>query len=119
MNTQLSLFGNVLLSSIIDELNGIRRRCCSDQSSKYKMFKYHNGDLLFASYYKKERDENSVRIIVRAVYFEKQNNGSYKVAHFNSDCLGGLIDNRDGNLLLNAFIKQTEIVNDLQGEEYE
>ncbi len=116
MNTQLSLFGNVLLSSILDELNGIwsqRRQYYPDQSPEYEMHKYHGGDLLFAIYYKKKDGKSGERIIARAVYFDKQDNGSYKVAHFDSDCLGGLVDNRDGNLLLNTFIKQTEIVNDL------
>ena len=116
MNTQLSLFGNVLLSSILDELNGIwsqRRHYYPNQSSKYEMHKYHGGNLLFAIYNNKKDGESGEQIIARAVYFDKQNNGSYKVCHFDSDCLGGIVDKRESNLLLNAFVNQTEIVNDL------
>ena len=116
MDTQLSMFGNIYLSSLVVELDNIwqqKRRYFPDQTEHYDIYKYPNGDILLAIYYKGKKEKSTKeKIIARSVYLEKQASGSYRVAHFNNYCLSSLVDRRNEDLLLNAFIKQIDIIND-------
>lgn len=117
---QLSLFGNESLTAILEEINQIHSAtpdCYLGKATKeYTPHYYHNGDILLATYYKYTEIATGEKIINKSVYLEKQPNGCFKIAFFDSYVLGGIVDKRRPSKLLKAFLEQTEIINDLKKE---
>lgn len=115
---QLSLFGNESLTAILEEINQIHSAtpdCYLGRATKeYTPHFYENGDLLLATYLKDKDGINGEKIINKSIYLDKQPNGCFKIAFFDSYVLGGIVDKRRPSKLLKAFLEQTEIINDLK-----
>lgn len=104
---QLSLFGTA--SATPD--------CYLGRATKeYTPHFYANGDLLLATYLEDKDGVNGEKIINKSIYLDKQPNGCFKIAFFDSYVLGGIVDKRRPSKLLKAFLEQTEIINDLKKE---
>ncbi|MDY4159891.1 MAG: hypothetical protein SOY02_06625 [Candidatus Onthovivens sp.] len=118
MNEQLSLFGNVYISQLLLSLNNIHKysyHCYSDiEEPEYCVYRYKDGDILLCVYKKSLSDTiTKERIISKSVYLKLQYNGMYLIAHFDRTVLAGLIDFRCYDILLDCFIKRTELIDDL------
>lgn len=114
--TQLSMLGNVLMSDILKALN-MRHKAQhrQDEEDEYKVHRYHDGDILLGVYFKGEEDKESrERILSKSVYFGKTKNGTYLVHFFDPSVLGGLVDWRSSNILLECYVRRTEIIDDLK-----
>lgn len=114
--TQLSMLGNILISDIFKDLNMKHKASYHpDEKDEYEVHRYHNGDILLGVYYKgKEDTDSKERILSKSVYFGKTNNGTYLVHFFDTSVLGGLVDWRSSNILLECYIHRTEIIDDLK-----
>lgn len=114
--TQLSMLGNVLMSDILKELNMKHKASYRpDEKDEYEVHRYHDGDILLGVYFKvKEDKESKERILSKSVYFGKTKNGTYLVHFFDPSVLGGLVDWRSSNILLECYVRRTEIIDDLK-----
>lgn len=114
--TQLSMLGNVLMSDILNELN-MRHKAQhrQDEKGEYEVHRYHDGDILLGVFFKdKEDKESRERILSKSVYFGKTKNGTYLVNFFDTKVLGGLVDWRTPEILLECYVRRTEIIDDLK-----
>ena len=114
--TQLSMLGNILMSDILKELNMKHKASYNPgEESEYKVYRYHDGDILLGVFFKgKEDKESRERILSKSVYFGKTKNGTYLVHFFDPSVLGGLVDWRSSNILLDCYVRRTEIIDDLK-----
>ena len=114
--TQLSMLGNILMSDILKELNMKHKASYNPgEEDEYKVHRYHDGDILLGVYFKvKEDKESKERILSKSVYFGKTKNGTYLVHFFDPSVLGGLVDWRSSNILLECYVHRTEIIDDLK-----
>lgn len=118
MNEQLSLFGNTTTSQILEALNKQHKawyyNYSDTQEPDYKVHRYKDGDILLCVYKKNGTDGASgEKIIAKGVFLAKENNGTYKIAHFDRAVLAHLIDWREYHIILDCFINRTEIIDDL------
>ena len=114
--TQLSMLGNVLMSDILKELNMKHKASYRpDEKDEYEVHRYHDGDILLGVFFKgKEDKESRERILSKCVYFGKTKHGRYLVHFFDGKVLGGLVDYRSTNILLDCYVRRTEIIDDLK-----
>lgn len=113
---QLSMIGNVLMSDILKELNMKHKASYRpDEKDEYEVHRYHDGDILLGVYFKgKEDKESKEKILSKSVYFGKTKKGTYLVHFFDPSVLGGLVDWRSSNILLECYVHRTEIIDDLK-----
>ena len=118
MNEQLSLFGNTTTSQILEALNKQHKAWYYNYSEveepEYKVHRYKDGDILLCVYKKKGADgESGEKILAKGVFLARENSGVYRIAHFDRAVLAHLIDRREYDIVLDCFINQTDIIDDL------
>ena len=118
MNEQLSLFGNTTTSQILEALNKQHKAWYYNYSDieepEYKVHRYKDGDILLCVYRKSGTYRASgEKILAKSVFLARENNGMYRIAHFDRDVLAHLIDCREYHIILDCFINRTEIIDDL------
>lgn len=118
-NEQLSLFGNDTISRLLGELNQQHKAWYylykDEQEPEYKVHRYHDGDIYLGVFRKGNTDKESrEKILAKGVYLKRNNNGTYCVAHFDREVLENLIDYCSYSTILDLFVNQTELIDDLK-----
>lgn len=114
---QLNIFGNTLLSTILTEIQQVHQFCYhireKEEQPEYKIIKNNKNKNIQLCVFTRKK-EGTEQIIAKSVYLKKTDNETYKICHFNAKCLPSLIDCRSKNILLECFVNQTEIIDDLE-----
>lgn len=114
---QLNLFGNASLSALLAELQREHRFCYhlreKDECPAYQVIRSDKGKYIQLCVFMRKKD-GAERIIAKSVYLGRTDRGTYTICHFDAKCLPHLIDCAAKNLLLECFVNQTEIIDDLE-----